>query len=238
MSSDLIQLQDTIIACGRCSRLTAYCQQVAEQKVRRFRHLPYWGKPVPSFGDPGARLVLIGLAPAAHGANRTGRAFTGDRSGAWLFNALHAHGFANQPIAEHRQDGLILHDAYITQVLHCAPPGNKPAREEIARCRPYLLTELRLLTNLRVLLPLGQIAFNATLHALQQLGIDLPTPRPRFGHALHYQLANGIVLLTSYHPSQQNTQTGRLTRPMFHQVFATARALLSYNKKTLPGTAS
>ena len=227
MSTDLIQLQDRIIACTQCPRLTSYCRQVATQKVRRFRHLPYWGKPVPSFGDPKARLVLIGLAPAAHGANRTGRAFTGDRSGVWLFNALHAHGFANQPTSEHQQDGLTLHDAYITQVLHCAPPGNKPDRTEIDHCRTYLLEELRLLTNLRILLPLGKIAFDAILSTLQESGIDLPTPRPHFGHALQYQLATGTILLTSYHPSQQNTQTGRLTSTMFHQVFKTARALLA-----------
>jgi uracil-DNA glycosylase family 4 len=237
MPTALSQLQETIVTCTQCPRLITYCQHVASQKVRRFRHLPYWGKPVPSFGDPKARLVLIGLAPAAHGANRTGRAFTGDRSGAWLFDALHAHGFANQPTAEHRQDGLILRDAYITQVLHCAPPTNKPDPIEIARCRPYLLTELRLLSNLQIILPLGKIAFDATLNALQQLDIALPTPRPRFGHALQYQLANGTTLLTSYHPSQQNTQTGRLTRAMFHQVFKIAHALLS-KKNPLPGTIS
>jgi uracil-DNA glycosylase family 4 len=231
MSTAITQLQDTIMACTRCPRLTTYRQQVAEQKVRRFRHLTYWGKPVPSFGDPTARLVLMGLAPAAHGANRTGRAFTGDRSGAWLFDALHAHGFANQPGAEHRQDGLTLHDAYITQVLHCVPPGNKSSREEIARCQAYLLAELRLLKNLQILLPLGKIAFDAALNALQQLDIALPSPRPHFGHALQYQLANGLTLLTSYHPSQQNTQTGRLTRPMFHQVFKTARNLIVLNRK-------
>ncbi len=226
MSTEITQLQDTIIACTRCPRLVAYRRQTAEQKVRRFRHATYWGKPVPSFGDPNARLVLIGLAPAAHGGNRTGRAFTGDRSGAWLFDALHDYGFANQATSEHRHDGLQLHDCYITQVLHCAPPGNKPTRQEIDHCQPYLLNELQLLTNMQVLLPLGKVAFDAAIHACQRLDLQPPTPQPRFGHGLQHQLPNGLTLLSSYHPSQQNTQTGRLTRPMFHQVFATARSLL------------
>ena len=214
------------MACTRCPRLVHYRRQVAEVKVRRFRDAPYWGKPVPSFGDPQARVLIIGLAPAAHGGNRTGRAFTGDRSGAWLYEALHTFGFANQPTSAHRQDGLLLHDCYITQVLHCAPPGNKPTRQEIDNCQSYMLTELRLLTNIRVLIPLGKIAFDACLHACRQLRYPLPSPLPRFGHAQQYQLGNGLTLLPSYHPSQQNTQTGRLTRPMFHQVFADARALL------------
>ena len=229
----LDKLQNTIIRCTRCPRLVAYRKQVARDKVRRFRQDTYWGKPVPSFGDAQARLLLIGLAPAAHGANRTGRAFTGDRSGAWLYDALHTYGFASQPVSEHRGDGLELRDCYITQVLHCAPPGNKPAREEIAQCQSYMLAELALLTHLQVVVPLGKIAFDAYVRACQQLDI-LPGSKPRFGHGLRYQLSNGLTLLPSYHPSQQNTQTGRLTRVMFHDIFATARNLLSrpHRKRT------
>jgi len=223
----IIQLQDTIIACTRCPRLLAYVQQVARDKVRRFRDETYWSKPVPSFGDPAARLVIVGLAPAAHGGNRTGRTFTGDRSAAWLYEALHAYGFASQPNSVHRHDTLKLHDCYITQVLHCAPPANKPTAQEIANCQPYLLTELRLLTQARLLLPLGKIAFDACLRACHALNVALPTPRPHFGHGLQYRLGNALTLLASYHPSQQNTHTGRLTRQMFHEIFATARALLA-----------
>ena len=214
------------MTCTRCPRLVAYQQQVSQAKVRRFRHETYWGKPVPSFGDPRARLVIVGLAPAAHGGNRTGRAFTGDRSGAWLYEALHTYGFASQPTSAHRCDALQLHDCYITQVLHCAPPANKPTPAEIANCQPYLLAELRLLRQARLLLPLGKIAFDACLRACRALNFSLPTPPPRFGHGLHYQLSSDLMLLASYHPSQQNTHTGRLTRQMFHDVFATAQRLL------------
>lgn len=222
----LLELQDAIVGCTLCPRLVAYRQDIARHKVRRFRATPYWGKPVPSFGNPGARLVIVGLAPAAHGGNRTGRAFTGDRSGDWLYEALYTHGFANQPTSTGRNDGLHLQDCYVSQVLHCAPPANKPTREEMINCQPYLLTELQLLTNLRVLLPLGKIAFDACLRACRHLAIPLPTPIPRFGHGYLSRLPNGLALLPSYHPSQHNTQTGRLTRPMFHQIFATARTLL------------
>jgi uracil-DNA glycosylase len=222
----ITQLQDTIIACTRCSRLVAYRQQVLQDKVRRFRDQTYWSKPVPSFGDPTARLVIVGLAPAAHGGNRTGRAFTGDRSGAWLYGALHAYGFASHPTSVHRHDTLRLHDCYITQVLHCAPPANKPSPQEISNCQAYLLTELRLLRQASLLLPLGKIAFDACLRACQALHLSLPRPRPHFGHGLHYRLSNDLTLLASYHPSQQNTHTGRLTHQMFHEIFATARALL------------
>jgi uracil-DNA glycosylase family 4 len=203
-----------------------YRQQVARSKVRRFRDHPYWGKPVPSFGDAQARVLIIGLAPAAHGANRTGRAFTGDRSGSWLYDALYAYGFANQSRAEHRRDGLRLEDCYITQVIHCVPPANKPMREEIDACRPYLLAELQLLANLEVVIALGRIAFDACLRACQAMKFPLPTPLPRFGHGRVYALANQITLVASYHPSQQNTQTGRLTRTEFHAIFETVRDLL------------
>jgi uracil-DNA glycosylase family 4 len=220
-------IQSRIIACTQCPRLVAHCRQVAVHKVRRFQHEPYWGQPVPSFGDPAARLLVIGLAPAAHGANRTGRAFTGDRSGDWLYTALHAYGFASQPTATHRDDGLTLYDCFITQVLHCAPPDNKPVRQEILACRHYMLAELRLLTQVQVVVPLGKLAFDAYLQAYQQLGLPVPTPRPHFGHGLLTMLSPGLALLPSYHPSQQNTQTGRLTRAMLHQVFAMVRTLLS-----------
>ena len=225
----LAQIQERIIHCTCCPRLVAHRQQVAEQKVRRFRSESYWGKPVPSFGDPLARLLIIGLAPAAHGANRTGRAFTGDRSGDWLYEALHRFRFASRPKSCHRQDGLTLHDCYITQVIHCAPPGNKPDRQEIANCQPHFLDELRALSNVEVIIPLGRVAFDACLRAHRQIGNALPTPHPRFKHGKFTRLPTGHGLLSSYHPSQQNTQTGRLTRAMFHQVFATARRMLDGN---------
>ena len=227
--STLAEIQERIVNCVCCPRLVAHRQHVADQKVRRFLSEPYWGKPVPSFGDPLARLLIIGLAPAAHGANRTGRAFTGDRSGDWLYEALHRFGFANQPVSSHRQDGLTLHDCFITQVIHCAPPGNSPDRQEITNCRPYFLNELRLLNNVQVVIPLGRLAFDAYLRAYQQIGNILPTPRPRFGHGKPTRLQTGHAFLPSYHPSQQNTQTKRLTRAMFHEVFATARMLLDEN---------
>lgn len=225
----LAQIQRRIMNCTFCPRLVAHCQHVASQKVRRFRSESYWGRPVPSFGDPLARLLIIGLAPAAHGANRTGRAFTGDRSGDWLYGALHRYHFANQPRSCHRQDGLALHDCFITQVIHCVPPGSKPDRQEIANCQPYFLDELRVLNNVEVVVPLGRLAFDAYLRAYQRIGNTLPTPRPRFEHGKLTRLPAGHALLPSYHPSQQNTQTGRLTRTMFHQVFAAARTLLDGN---------
>ena len=212
--------------CVRCPRLVAHRRRVADEKVRRFRDEIYWGRPVPSFGDPLARLLIIGLAPAAHGANRTGRAFTGDRSGEWLYEALHRYRFANLPRSRHRQDSLTLHDCFITQVIHCAPPGNKPERQEIANCQPYFLDELQLLKNVELVMPLGRLAFDAYLRAYQQAGNPLPSPRPRFEHGKCIRLPTGQALLPTYHPSQQNTQTGRLTRSMFHQVFAAARTLL------------
>ena len=227
--STLAEVQERIVKCIRCPRLVTHRQHVANQKVRRFRSESYWGKPVPGFGDPLARLLIIGLAPAAHGANRTGRAFTGDRSGDWLYEALHRFGFANQSVSSHRQDGLTLHDCFITQVIRCAPPGNSPDRQEIANCRPYFLDELRLLNNVQVVIPLGRLAFDAYLRVYQQLGNALPTPRPRFEHGKLTHLQTGHAFLPSYHPSQQNTQTKRLTRTMFHHVFATARMLLDEN---------
>ena len=191
LSPRLARIQDEIVACVRCPRLVAHRRRVADEKVRRFRDESYWGRPVPSFGDPLARLLIIGLAPAAHGANRTGRAFTGDRSGEWLYEALHRYGFANRPQSCHREDGLTLHDCYITQVIHCAPPGNRPERQEIANCQPYFLEELQLLRNVELVMPLGRLAFDAYLRAYSQNGNPLPSPRPRFDARKMHAPADG-----------------------------------------------
>ena len=221
----LSQLQDHVIRCSHCPRLVAHRERIAREKVKRYREWDYWGKPVPGFGDPQARLLIIGLAPAAHGGNRTGRVFTGDRSGDWLYGALYEAGFASQPTSVHLDDGLELHDCYITAAVHCAPPDNKPLPEEFAACRPYLLQELALLAQVRVVMALGQIAFGAYLTARRELGYSVPSPAPRFGHGLAYAL-DDVTLLGSYHPSQQNTFTGRLTQEMFSSIFQHARALL------------
>jgi uracil-DNA glycosylase family 4 len=201
-------------------------EQTARDKVRRFRDWEYWGRPVPSLGHLDARLLVIGLAPAAHGGNRTGRVFTGDRSGDWLYRALHRFGFANQPQSTDRNDGLRLLDCYITAAVHCAPPDNKPTPEEFERCRPYLLDELKRLNRVRVVVALGSIAMKAYLTARKELAWANPAPLPRFGHGNTAALADGVVLVCSYHPSQQNTQTGRLTEAMFDAVFRKARAVL------------
>ena len=211
-------------ACTRCPRLRAHCAQTARVKVRRFRDEEYWGRPVPSFGDPDAALLIVGLAPAAHGANRTGRMFTGDDSGAWLFRALHGSGFASQPTSTSRGDGLALSAAYVTAVAHCAPPDNRPLPDEMLACRPYLARELALLARVKVVLALGQIAWNGVLAALAELGCAI-RPRPRFAHGAELRIDERRVLLGSYHPSRQNTQTGRLTQPMLAAVLARARAL-------------
>jgi len=215
-----------VIICRRCPRLTHHRERVAREKVRRYRDVDYWGRPVPGFGDPAARLLVVGLAPAAHGGNRTGRVFTGDRSGDFLYRALHRAGFANQPTSTDRDDGLHLTDCYITAAVRCAPPENKPRPIELRRCRPFLLEEMALLRRVRVIVALGQIAHQACLQALEAGGICLPTPRPRFGHGQVAFLHEGVVLLGSYHPSQQNTQTGRLTDAMFQGIFDLARCYL------------
>jgi uracil-DNA glycosylase family 4 len=218
--------QGEIVNCRRCPRLVEYREQVARDKVRRFRDWEYWGRPVPSLGDAGARLLIIGLAPAAHGGNRTGRVFTGDRSGDWLYRALYKFGFANQPISVRRGDGLQLLDSYITAAIHCAPPGNKPLPSEFVNCRPYLLDELQRLKKVRVVVALGLIGFKAYLGARKQLGWPNPTPLPPFGHGLAARLPDGVTVISSYHPSQQNTQTGKLTEKMFDDVFRQARRIL------------
>jgi len=200
---------------------------VGREKVARFRAWTYWARPVPGFGDPAARLLVVGLAPAAHGANRTGRMFTGDESGNWLYAALHRAGFASQPVARERDDGLRLSDAFITAVVRCAPPANRPAPPEIATCRRWLLGEFALLPRLRVAVALGKVAHDGFLAAERARGAPLPRPLPRFAHGAEHRLASGLVLLSSYHPSQQNTFTGKLTRPMLDAVFARARALVT-----------
>jgi uracil-DNA glycosylase family 4 len=198
---------------------------VARERVARFRHWTYWGRPVPGFGDPDARVLVVGLAPAAHGGNRTGRIFTGDESGNWLYRSMHAAGLANQPTSTDRDDGLRLRGAYVTAAARCAPPANRPLPAELARCRPFLERELALLVRVRVVVVLGRIAHDAFLAALSARGDVVPRPRPRFAHAAEHALPNGLVLLCSYHPSQQNTFTGRLTRPMLDAVFARAAVL-------------
>lgn len=221
-------LNERIVQCSRCPRLVAYREAIARAKRRRFSDWTYWGRPVPGFGDPDARLYVLGLAPAAHGGNRTGRVFTGDRSGDWLYEALYKFGFANQPTSTHRDDGLRLRDCYIGATVRCAPPGNKPLPEEFDNCRPYVVEELRLLARVRVVIVLGRVAFDHYLKACRDLGRTIPSPIPPFGHGLSYLLPWGVTLIGSYHPSQQNTFTGKLTRRMFHAVFRQARRRLEH----------
>jgi uracil-DNA glycosylase len=218
--------QNEIVECRRCPRLVKYREEVAETKVRRFRDWQYWGRPVPSLGLLGAQLLVIGLAPAAHGGNRTGRVFTGDRSGDWLYRALYNFGFASQPTSTHRQDGLRLLNCYITAAIHCAPPDNKPLPSEFANCRPFLLDELQKLKSVRVVVPLGLIGFKTYFAARKQLGRQNPIPLPRFGHGIAAKLSDGVTVVSSYHPSQQNTQTGKLTESMLDEVFRKAREII------------
>lgn len=220
------QLRNSVIRCRRCVRLVRWREQVAKKPPRRYQGESYWAKPLPGFGDPGARLLLVGLAPAAHGGNRTGRIFTGDRSGDWLYGTLYDFDFCSQPTSTHREDGLKLKDCYITAAVRCAPPGNKPAPQEFERCRPFLVQELRLLEHVRVVVALGKIAFDSFLKAYRENGGAIPKPRPAFGHGASVRLDNGLTLIGSYHPSQQNTFTGKLTREMFHAVFKEAASLL------------
>jgi uracil-DNA glycosylase family 4 len=221
------RLNQTIVRCKRCPRLVRWREQAAKQPPLRYQGQRYWAKPLPGFGDPAARLFIVGLAPAANGGNRTGRIFTGDRSGDWLYGTLHAFDFCNQPTSVHRDDELQLNDCYITAAVRCAPPDNKPLPQEFDRCRPYLLRELQLLKNVRVVVALGKIAFYSFIKAHQENGRVVPKPRPQFGHGSIAQLDGGLTLLGSYHPSQQNTFTGRLTRAMFESVFRKAKEVLS-----------
>ena len=222
----LERLTQRIVECTRCPRLVAHREAVARAKPPRFQSWTYWGRPIPGFGNQTARLLILGLAPAAHGGNRTGRVFTGDRSGDWLYEALHRFGFANQAASTHRGDGLTLKDCYIVAAVRCAPPGNKPTPEEFDACRPFLLEELQLLQQVRVVVALGKIAFDQYLKACKALGYPSMSPTPRFGHGASHRLPWGVTLFSSYHPSQRNTFTGTLTRSMFHAVFKRARRCL------------
>ena len=210
-----------IIACRRCPRLVAWRELTAKEKKRKYASEEYWGKPLPGFGDPAARVLLVGLAPAAHGGNRTGRMFTGDESGSWLARALHETGFANQPESVGVDDGLMLQDCYIVAALRCAPPANKPLPEEILMCRSFLLDEIRLLTNVRVVVGLGKIGFEAGLKAFREMGLITYKAMPKFGHGVVYRLG-AYTFIGTYHPSQQNTFTGKLTRPMLQNIFRKA----------------
>jgi uracil-DNA glycosylase family 4 len=226
MNSDFHRLQQEITECRRCPRLVQWREKVACEKIRRFRAQEYWGRPVPAFGSPDVALIVIGLAPAAHGGNRTGRIFTGDRSGDWLYEALYTFGFANQPASVSVDDGLAVHNCLITAVLRCAPPDNKPLPEEVNNCREYLQRELQLATRKRIVVALGRIAFDAFLKTWQKAGEQSAHPKPEFRQGGECELPGGIMLIASYHPSQQNTQTGKLTRPMFHQIFRRACNIL------------
>lgn len=219
-SKSFEKLQKTITNCQHCPRLRKHCQKIANTKRKAFMHETYWGRPICGFGDPSAQLILIGLAPAAHGANRTGRIFTGDRSGDWLYRALWKAGFANQAHSLHSKDGLLLTNAYVTCAVRCAPPDNKPSPLESKRCLPYLVEELELLSQKKVYVVLGAFALKALCQALST------SPVPRFGHAKECTLKDGARIVMSYHPSQQNTFTGRLTEAMFDQVFEKAKNLL------------
>jgi uracil-DNA glycosylase len=220
-------IRQTIADCQDCRRLRTYCAGIARDKKAAHRHETYWGRPVPGFGDPDARLLLVGLAPAAHGANRTGRVFTGDGSGDFLMSALHAAGFANITTSRRADDGLALRDAYILSAVRCAPPDNKPTPDEIARCRRHMIAEIGALPRLRVVVALGKIGHDAYLaYAAEALGVK-PRPRPPFGHGSEARLGPGLpILLGCYHPSRQNTNTGKLTAPMMVDVFRRARDIL------------
>jgi uracil-DNA glycosylase len=220
----LAALDAEVVACRRCPRLVDWRERVAAEKRAAFADQEYWGRPVPGFGDPAARILVLGLAPAAHGGNRTGRVFTGDRSGDWLFTALWRAGLANQPTSVARDDGLELHGAYVAAAVRCAPPANKPLPAERDNCAPYLERELELLDTLRVIVCLGAFAWEAALRARAALGEPIPRPRPRFGHGAELA-GERWPLLGSFHVSQQNTFTGRLTEPMLDTVFRRAREL-------------
>jgi uracil-DNA glycosylase family 4 len=232
-SARLADVHHAIVSCERCPRLRDYCRRIAREKRRAFRDDTYWGRPVPGFGDPRARLLIVGLAPAAHGANRTGRVFTGDGaggSGDFLMAALHRHGFANMPTSQHAEDGLMLRDAFIASSVRCAPPDNKPLPEEIARCLDHLDAEIAHLPRVHVVVALGKIGFDAWLQLLRRRGVA-PRPRPLFGHGEVARLDTGTtglpsILIGCYHPSRQNTNTGKLTAAMIGEVFRKAKRLL------------
>jgi uracil-DNA glycosylase family 4 len=226
MDSGFRELEQKITECRRCPRLVSWREEVARIKTRRFREQEYWGRPIPAFGTPDAELIIIGLAPAAHGGNRTGRLFTGDRSGEWLYEALYRYGFANQPESTGLEDGLVVCNCLITAVIRCAPPANKPLPDEVASCREYLRSELQLAARKRIVIALGRIAFEAFLKTEQLAGEPPLLQKPIFRHGGEWALPSKVRLIASYHPSQQNTQTGKLTRPMFHHIFERARSIL------------
>ena len=225
MLSLLEQVNAEIVACHKCARLVDYCQRVAREKRRAYRDQEYWGKPVPGFGDPNARVLILGLAPGAHGSNRTGRPFTGDGSGYFMYPVLYRAGFASQPTATHVGDGLRLKDVYITAAVRCAPPQNKPTPEEIHNCAPFLDREIDALKDLRVVVALGKIGFDAYLDYLKRRGLLERKSAYVFGHGVRYRTPDQRVLLASYHPSMQNTQTGKLTESMFLEIFKTAKRI-------------
>ena len=223
-SRELQRLNDKVTACRRCARLVEWREEVARTKRASYADDEYWGRPVPSFGDPAARILIVGLAPGAHGANRTGRMFTGDRSGEWLFGALHRAGLANRPESVWRDDGLALTNAWLTAAVRCVPPANKPTSAERDACRSFLERELEALTDVRAIVALGGFAWDAILRVLSVLGYAVPSPKPKFGHGAEVEIGD-LTLIGSYHPSQQNTFTGRLTREMFDEVWGRAVAV-------------
>lgn len=220
-------LESDVVRCRRCPRLVAWRERQARERPPRFQEDDYWARPVPGFGDPDPALLVVGLAPAAHGANRTGRMFTGDRSGNWLYRALHRAGFANQPRSEARDDGLELRGAFVTAPVRCAPPDNKPTPAERSRCREYLEREIDLLPGIRVVVALGGYAYAHVMRIFRGRGYPVPSPMPSFGHGLEVDLGRERTLLASYHPSQQNTFTGTLTEEMFDEVWNRARELVN-----------
>jgi uracil-DNA glycosylase family 4 len=226
MAFSLAKFNQELIACRRCPRLVEHCTTIAREKRRAYRDWEYWGKPVPGFGDPKARVLLLGLAPGAHGSNRTGRMFTGDSSGNFLYPVLHATGFASQANSTDVNDGLQLRDAYITATLRCAPPDNKPTPDEIANCSAFLDRELEQLKQVKVVVALGKIGFDAYLAHLKRRGLLSSKKDYVFGHGAHYKMPDGRWLLASYHPSNQNTQTGKLTEKMFREIFVKAKKLV------------
>ena len=224
-------LADAITSCERCPRLRAHCREIARVRRRAFAEEAYWARPVPGLGDPNARLLIVGLAPAAHGANRTGQLFTGDSSGSWLYEALHRYGWSNQPNSLSREDGLRLTDCWITAAAHCAPPSNKPTTEELELCRPHLEAEIRLLKSVRVVLGLGRIGWERWLRAAGWWDRLPARERPAFAHGAEATLPDGTVLVAAFHPSRQNTNTGKLTREMWYAVFERLRVILSEAKE-------
>ena len=232
MPSALTILNKEVVACVRCPRLVEYRERIGREKRRAYLDWTYWAKPVPGFGDPNARVLILGLAPGAHGSNRTGRPFTGDSSGNFMYPVLHRTGFANQSLAKHVDDGMKLTDAYITAAVRCAPPDNKPTPQEILNCSSFLDRELDALTNVRVVVALGRIGFDAYLNYLRRKGVVKSKAEYVFGHGATYKLPNGKTLLASYHPSNQNTNTGKLTEEMFTEIFRKAKRLLDRPQAT------